>query len=311
MRIVTRPDFDGIVCAVLLHKAEDIDIDILWVEPNEIQKGQVEICKNDIMANLPYSSDCGMWFDHHISNKPKKEFAGAFAIAPSAAGVIFKYYKSKNKLDDTYDELVLNTDIIDAADLNIDQVRHPENYPYILLSMTIQNHEYKDIDYWNKLIDLLMEKNIDQVIADPEVKKRCHKVILENTAFEKHLLTHTKIINKISITDFRSLDTIPEGNRFLTYSLFPETIASIKLRFDEPEHKNVQISIGHNIFQKACNVNIGNLLARYGGGGHAGAGGCTLNAKTADKALENIFESMFQNNIHGVDPINKLTTQDE
>lgn len=295
MRIVTRPDFDGIVCAVLLMQAENIDADILWVEPNEIQKGQINILKNDIMANLPYSSDCGLWFDHHISNKPAQDFQGAFAIASSAAGVIYKYYKERKKLTNNYDELILNTDIIDAADLNIDQVRYPENYPYILLSMTIKNHEYQDILYWNRLVDLLMEKNIDHVIADPEVKKRCHNVIKENTAFEKHLLTHTEINSKISITDFRNLEIVPDGNRFLTYSLFPETIASIKLRFDGPEHKNVQLSIGRSIFKKECNVNIGKLLARFGGGGHAGAGGCTLDAGKADKILEEIFEIMFKN----------------
>ena len=57
MRIVTRPDFDGIVCAVLLRKAENIDRDILWTEPDEIQKGQVNIFTDDIMANLPWSPD--------------------------------------------------------------------------------------------------------------------------------------------------------------------------------------------------------------------------------------------------------------
>ena len=299
MRIVTRPDFDGIVCAVLLREAENIDRDILWTEPDEIQKGQVNIFKDDIMANLPWSPDCGLWFDHHISNKPDKDFQGAFEIAPSAAGVIYKYYKERHRLNSNFDELVLNTDIIDAADLNIDQVRYPENYPYILLSMTIRNQEYEDIPYWNKLIDLLMKTDIDHVIADPEVKKRCHNVIKENTAFERHLSTHTKIINKTSITDFRPLDIVPEGNRFLTYSLFPETIASVKLRFGSSKNqsgrKNVQLSIGHSIFKKQCNVNIGNLLARYGGGGHAGAGGCTLDAETADKTIEEILEIMFQN----------------
>ena len=299
MRIVTRPDFDGIVCAVLLREAENIDRDILWTEPDEIQKGQVNIFKDDIMANLPWSPDCGLWFDHHISNKPDKDFKGAFEIAPSAAGVIYKYYKERKKLNSNYDELVLNTDIIDAADLNIDQVRYPENYPYILLSMTIRNQEYKDIPYWNKLIDLLMKTDIDHIIADPEVKKRCYNVIKENTAFERHLSTHTRIINKISITDFRPLDTVPEGNRFLIYSLFPETIASVKIRFGSSKNqsgrKNVQLSIGHSIFKKQCNVNIGNLLARYGGGGHAGAGGCTLDAETADETIEEILEIMFQN----------------
>ena len=302
MRIVTRPDFDGVVCAVLLKKAIKIDKDILWVEPSEIQQGKINISENDIMANLPYSPDCGLWFDHHISNKPANDFKGAFDIAPSAAVVIYKYYQNKNKLDNKYDELIFNTDIIDSADLNIDQIKYPEKYPYLLLSMTIQNLDYQDIEYWNRLVSLLMKTDIDGVIADPEVQLRCKKVVKENLALEKHLIENTKVINKISITDFRPLDVVPQGNRFLIYSIFPESIASIKLRYDTPqklgeslEHKNVQLSIGHNIFKKECKVNIGNLLAKFGGGGHAGAGGCTLKAKTADKILEQIFETMFKN----------------
>ena len=119
-RIVTRPDFDGVVCAVLLRCAKNITSKIKWAEPNEIQAGKIKIFKNDIMANLPYSPECCLWFDHHISNKPSHKFNGAFAIAPSAAGVIYKYYRKI--LDNRFDELVLNTDIIDSADLTKDQV---------------------------------------------------------------------------------------------------------------------------------------------------------------------------------------------
>ncbi|MDA3789942.1 MAG: exopolyphosphatase [Desulfobacula sp.] len=295
MRIVTRPDFDGIVCAVLLYQAENIDTDIKWVEPNEIQKGKANILKGDIMANLPYSPDCSLWFDHHISNKPKGNFQGAFDIAPSAARVIYEYYKEKGKLDNGYDELVFNTDIIDAADLNRDQVQHPENYPYIILSMTIKNQDYKDRSYWNKLVDLLKETDIDHILEDPEIKSRCEKVIDENIAYEKYLIEHTKIRHNISITDFRGLDIVPEGNRFLTYSLFPECHTSIKIRFDGPEQNYVLISIGRNIFSRHCHVNIGNLLAKFGGGGHAGAGGCTLKAGSADTVIGQILEILFQN----------------
>lgn len=295
MRIVTRPDFDGIVCALLLFQAEAIDTDIYWVEPSEIQTGKANILPGDILANLPYSPDCALWFDHHISNKPEKHFNGAFKIAPSAARVIYTYYQQMGKLSNRYDDLLLNTDIIDAADLNRDQVRYPENYPYIILSMTIKNNGYEDIPYWNKLVRLLMETQIETVMEDPEVKTRCNKVIKENIAYEKHLLKHTKVIHNISITDFRSLDTVPDGNRFLTYSLFPESHASVKIRFNSPEKDHVQISIGRSIFNKQSHVNIGNLLARFGGGGHAGAGGCTLKADIADKAIEDILDIMFQN----------------
>jgi len=295
MRIVTRPDFDGIVCAVLIYQAENIHTDILWVEPNEVQTGKANIIEGDIMANLPYSPNCSLWFDHHISNKPEKTFNGAFEVAPSAAGVVYNYYKKQGKIDNRYDELVFHTDIIDAADLDQDQVRYPEDYPYIILSMTIKNDQYKDVTYWNRLVDLLEKENIDTVLEDPEVKARCRKVVEENAVYEKYLTQYTKNNQNISITDFRSLDTIPHGNRFLTYSLFPKSHASVKVRFDGPEHKQVLLSIGKNIFNTKCHVNIGNLLTRFGGGGHAGAGGCTLNAQTADKEIKQILEIMYQN----------------
>ncbi|MBU2629967.1 MAG: exopolyphosphatase, partial [Proteobacteria bacterium] len=218
MRIVTRPDFDGIVCAVLLCQAKNIKTDIYWVEPNEIQTKKANILKGDILANLPYSPDCTLWFDHHISNKPQKKVSGAFEIAPSAAGVIYNYYKKKGKLDNRYDELVIHTDMIDAAVLNQDQVRHPEKYPYIILSMTIKNQGYADLAYWNKLVSLFMEADIHTILKDPEVKSRVDKVIEENAAYEKHLTENTKLIHNISITDFRSFDIVPDGNRFLTYS---------------------------------------------------------------------------------------------
>ncbi len=295
MRIVTRPDFDGIVCAVLLYRAQPIDADILWVEPNEIQKGKVHILKDDIMANLPYSPHCSLWFDHHISNKPKGIFNGAFDIAPSAARVIYEYYIKQGLLDFTYDELVRNTDIIDAADLTLDQVQHPENHPYIILSMTIKNQDYKDRDYWNMLVNLFKDSDIDQILEDPEIKGRCKEVIDQNTAYEQYLIGHTKTRNNISITDFRGLDMVPDGNRFLTYSLFPECHTSIKIRFDSPEQKHIQISIGHNIFNPDGHVNIGRLLSKFGGGGHKGAGGCTLDARTADVDIHKILNVLFEN----------------
>ena len=64
MRIVARPDFDGIVCAVLLYEALDISKPVLWVEPIAMQDGQVEIRKGDIIANLSYQKKCTLWFDY-------------------------------------------------------------------------------------------------------------------------------------------------------------------------------------------------------------------------------------------------------
>lgn len=295
MRIVTRPDFDGIVCAVLLREALHIDTDIYWVEPNAVQKKKADIKPGDILANLPHDSRCSLWFDHHVSNTPAQAFEGAHEIVDSAAGVIHKYYKASGHLDSRFDDLVFHTDIIDSASLTKDQVLHPQNYPYVLLSMTIKNRDNTDTAYWNHLVKMLGTRDIDTVMADPLVRERCDIVVRENKAYAGYLKEHTRIQGQISITDFRGLDPVPSGNRFLIYCLFPDTVASVKLRYTEPEKTHVLVSIGHSIFNRNCRVNVGQLLACYGGGGHAGAGGCTLEAKDAQQKIDEIVNILQAN----------------
>ncbi|MCA1786266.1 MAG: exopolyphosphatase, partial [Desulfobacteraceae bacterium] len=268
MRIVTRPDFDGIVCAVLLREALHIETNIYWVEPNEVQKKKASIRDGDILANLPHDPRCSLWFDHHVSNEPEQAFEGAHEIVPSAAGVIHSYYKASGHLDNRFDDLVFHTDIIDSADLTRDQVLHPEDYSHLLLSMTIKNRDNTDKAYWNHLVEMLRTRHIGTVMADPLVRERCDIVIQENKAYSGYLKEYTRVHGLVSITDFRGLDTIPSGNRFLIYCLFPETVASVKLRYTEPERTHVLVSIGHSIFNRNCRVNVGHLLTRYGGGGH-------------------------------------------
>jgi hypothetical protein len=295
LRIVARPDFDGIVCSVLIRAAENIETDICWIEPGDIRSGNVIISGNDIIANLPYIQGAYMWFDHHVSNRMPSKVKGAFEIAPSAARVVYKYYQAKGRLDNRFDELLVNTDIIDAADLTKDQIKYPEKYPYILLSMTIKNHAYKDQAYWNHLVVLLCEKSVPEILKIPDIIQRCDAVLQENIAYEKHLKNHTRIEQAIAVTDFRELDPVPEGNRFLVYSLFPESMVSVKIRYKNSDKNQVLISIGKNIFNHKCEVNIGKLLASFGGGGHDGAGGCTLDAETADRNIERILKILFRN----------------
>lgn len=149
-RIITRPDFDGIVCAVLLKEALGHDIPVLWAQPNQIQNGEIQIGKEDIIANLPFYGDCELWFDHHVSNAIEKQHKGLFRIAPSAAGLVFEYFR--DKLDQRFQELVQQTDKIDSAQLNLDEILHPERYDYILVSMTMSADPNPDQRYWDHLV---------------------------------------------------------------------------------------------------------------------------------------------------------------
>lgn len=291
MRVVTRPDFDGVVCAVLLMDALHIAPPVLWVQPSDMQQGQVDIQDGDVIANLPFHENCRLWFDHHYSNQPETAFDGVFKIAPSAAGIVHEYYGKRLKRD--YTELVRQTDRIDSAELTLDEILRPENYPYVLLSMTITHHTPSEEGYWEHLVNLLGTRSMDRVMDDPEVKRRCRRVVTANVAYETALRAHTTMEGHVSISDFRGLDPAPSGNRFLVYSLFPDCTVNVKITIDE--NNRASIGVGHSIVNRGCNVNVGKMLSAFEGGGHPGAGACRFAREKAPDYLKRIVQILIKN----------------
>lgn len=289
-RIITRPDFDGVVCAVLLKVAMGKHLTILWAQPNEMQNGRIEVGPEDIIANLPIHGPCAMWFDHHVSNEPQTPFKGLYRVAPSAAGLIYEY--CRKEIGPQFQKLVEQADKIDDARLSLDEILHPEKYPYVLLSMTISAEHSADLVYCDDMVELLMSRDMDEVMADPQVKKRCDRVTAENETYEKHLKQHTRTQGVVTITDFRGQAPVPNGNRFLVYSLFPETVVNMKI-FNE-KSKTV-LKLGHSILNRNCNVNVGKLLSQYGGGGHKGAGACRLEPDGAEHHIKEILDILVAN----------------
>jgi oligoribonuclease NrnB/cAMP/cGMP phosphodiesterase (DHH superfamily) len=294
MRIVTRADFDSVASAVLLYDALDIDRGIKWVEPDEMQKHMVVIAPDDIIANLPFAEGCLLWFDHHYSNRINAPFDGLYRVAPSAAGLIYEYYRNRFSRD--FAELAGQADKIDAADLTYEEVLYPENHPYLILSMTIISHHKGDAPYWNKLVDLLWKHNrVADVMKDDEVTERCRQTIQANRDYKDYLEKFTRLSGVVSITDFRKLEPAPTGNRFLVYSLFPEAVVNMKIRYDDNNRDQIVVSVGHSIFNPHCRVNVGEMLSRFEGGGHAAAGACSFSAHKADDYIPKIIDILIAN----------------
>ncbi len=290
-RIITRPDFDGIVCAVLLKAIFGDATPIVWAQPNQIQQGALKTESTDVVANLPLNGPCKLWFDHHISNITRLPFKGLFRIAPSAARLVFEFFQDRLQRG-RFDELVHQADKIDAAQLSPEEIVHPEKYPFILLSMCILTRNQRDLAFCDHLVDLLSSVRLETVMGDEWVRRRSTHVIAANRLYETALKAHTLLRHSVSLTDFRGLDPTPEGNRFLVYSLFPASRVNVKIYDDPPQ---TVIKLGHSILNRTCYVNVGRLLARYGGGGHWGAGACRLEAAQADRCLGEIIEILERN----------------
>jgi hypothetical protein len=320
MRLVTRADFDGLACGAVITLMEDTVDSFLFVEPKFMQDGMVEIRKGDIIANLPYHPNCTLWFDHHITNAPawrthtgKTEETtivpgkGGFRIAPSAARVVYEYYttegvrreargnrKTEEKLKTLDSErmryMLEEADKIDAAQLTPEDVLHPAGY--VLISMTIDGKYAEDEPYWRGLIDLLRDKSLEETLSDPEVKRRCQKILDEQEKFKNILLERTTLRGNVIFTDLRGVKNLPDGNRFLVYTLFPKGNISLKIADDSQRPNTTAISVGYNIFGTTSKVNVGALMEKHGGGGHHVVGSCRVPANEADKHVQEIFETI-------------------
>ena len=294
MRLVTRGDLDGLTCAVIITSCEKID-EILLVHPQDITDKRLAITGQDILANLPYQSGCGKWFDHHLltesNERPPQDFDGRYGLAPSAARVVYEYYLARHPELQKHELLLAETDRLDSAQLNIDDVLDPKGY--ILLGYTLDPRTglgaYQD--YFKKLVAWLGSRSIEDILATPEVQERVARIRAGDTQFREVTLAHSRLDGNVVVTDFRNVDPVPVGNRFIVYTLFPQANVSLRVHWG-PNREHVAAAVGHSIFNRTSRTNVGLLMSRYGGGGHRGAGTCLLPAGQADALIAEMVATM-------------------
>jgi oligoribonuclease NrnB/cAMP/cGMP phosphodiesterase (DHH superfamily) len=270
-----------------MEKIDDIEL----IHPQDITDNKFEVKSNDILVNLPYHPQCAMWFDHHEFTKGSEHtsdtFKGRHKVAPSVARVIYEYYDS-DRLE-PFEYLVKETDRFDSAQLTFQDVLNPKGIILIGFTIDARTGIGKFKEYFVLLVNWLKSLPIEEVLSQSLVKKRVQLLKENNEKFLKILNENSRQEGNVVITDFRSLDKVPIGNRFLVYTLFPTSNISIRLQWG-PGKKFVAVTLGHNIFNKTSRTNCGQICSEFGGGGHKGAAACPLNAKTANKQIKEIIE---------------------
>ena len=299
MRLVTRSDFDGLVCAMILREL-DIIGDIKFVHPKDVQDGKVDLSSNDITTNLPFDPRVGLAFDHHESelarnDMDKIEDQYICRVAKSAARVVYEYYGGAENIKTVSEEMMAAVDKGDSADFTVDEILNPTGWVLMDFLMDARtglgrfhNFRISNYDLMMELIDYCVNHSVDEVLKLPDVKERVDLYFEQQELFKQQLRDIVVIHDKVAVIDLRPLETIYAGNRFMVYVMWPEVEMSIHVAWGFKK-QNTAVMIGKSIINKAGTMDIGELCLDYGGGGHPNAGTCQLDNDKVDAELPNII----------------------
>jgi hypothetical protein len=298
MRLLTRSDFDGICCAVLLKEMGLMD-EMVYAHPKDLQDGKIPVGTNDILANVPYVPGCGLWFDHHSSEHERLELSGKYEgsskLSPSAARVICDFYGTEKLA--RFKDMLEYVDKVDSGQLTEEEILNPQGW--VLLGFICdprtglgyhKGYRISNLAFMNDLVDHMRTKSIDEILSLPDTRERIALYQDNDQQARVFLEKHSRVKGPVLVTDARGVAEIPPSNRFLVYSLYPDTNISIRM-IDGRGKEFVAISVGYSILNRAATVDVGSLMLRYGGGGHKKVGTCQVPYDQADTVLNELIEA--------------------
>jgi nanoRNase/pAp phosphatase (c-di-AMP/oligoRNAs hydrolase) len=303
-RLVTRSDFDGLVCAVLLRKLGILE-EIKFVHPKDMQDGKVAVTHRDITTNLPYVPGVHLAFDHHSSETQRVGKYDNHIIdpqAPSAARVVWKYYGGKEKFAEIPDDMMLAVDKADAAQFTRDEILDPQDWVLLNFIMDartglgrFRQFRISNYDLMMRLIDACLQHSVKEILELPDVKERVEMYYEHKEKFIDQIKRCATVHKNLVVLDLRGEETIWVGNRFMIYALFPECNISIHVMWGLKK-QNTVFATGKSILDRSSQTNVGALMLEYGGGGHDAAGTCQVDN---DQAAEKLKEIVARINADG------------
>lgn len=298
-RLVTRSDFDGLVCAVLLNELEMID-DIVFVHPKDMQDGKIEITSRDITTNLPYVAGAHLVFDHHESETVRNTGERANHIieahAPSAARVVYNHFGGKAAFPRVTEEMMLAVDQADSAQYSREDVLNPQKWTllnYLMDSRTglgrFREFRVSNYQLMMDLIKYCRDHSIEQILALPDVQERVELYFDHAEKAKEQILRCATQHGNLVVLDLRGEETIWAVNRFMIYALFPTANISIHVMWGL-QKQNTVLATGKSILDRSSKTHVGNLMLEYNGGGHNAAGTCQISNDQADAVLQTLIQ---------------------
>ena len=300
MRLVTRSDFDGLVCGALLLEAGIID-SWKFAHPKDLQDGLVEINDNDCLANVAFVEDCGLWFDHHSSEHERLQLQGKYKgesrMTPSCARIIYEYYGGAERFPQV-GEIMEAVDKVDSGNLTMDEVLNPTGWILIgfLMDPRTGLGRWRQFSISNyQLMEMLLEacrvKTTAEILALQDVQERIAVYEEQTEKFKEMVAAHTRTEGNVIITDLRGVDPIYTGNRFMIYGMYPEQNISAWI-VSGRGGQGCSAAVGYSILNRTAVLDVGSLMLKYNGGGHKKVGTCQFSNETMEEGLKNMLKDL-------------------
>ncbi len=297
-RLVTRSDFDGLVCAVLLNHLDMLD-EILFVHPKDMQDGKIQIGERDITTSLPYVSGAYLAFDHHLSETLRNSGAPANHIidpqAPSAARMVYRYFGGSRAFPAAWSGMMAAVNKTDTAQITLEDIISPTGWVllrYLMDARTglgrFQDFRISNYMLMMSLVDYCKDHTFAELMGLPDVKERANLYFDHESKFKEQILRCSKVYGNLVVLDLRGEEIIYAGNRFVIYALFPQCNISIHV-FWGMKQQNTVFAVGKSILNRSSNTNVGELMLQYAGGGHENAGTCQMENKNAEAVLQELL----------------------
>ncbi|MDE7262324.1 MAG: exopolyphosphatase [Oscillospiraceae bacterium] len=300
MRLVTRSDFDGLVCGALLMEAGVVD-SWKFTHPKDLQDGVVEITENDVLANVPFVEGCGLWFDHHSSEHERMRLEGKYKgesrMTPSCARIVYEYYGGAERFP-RFGDMMAAVDKVDSGNLTTEEVLNPTGWIMLGFLMDPRTglgrwHHYTISNYqlMEKLLVDCRTMTADEILAQPDVKERIEVYWDQTEKFKEMVKSHTRVEGNVIISDLRGVDPIYTGNRFMIYSLYPEQNISVWIASGRGG-QGCSAAVGYSVLNRTATLDVGSLMLKYNGGGHKKVGTCQFTNENMDTELPKMLDEL-------------------
>ncbi len=314
-RIITHHDFDGMVSASICAWALKIGR-VLFAGPLTINRSQITITEKDVVCDLPYPLQCGLWFDHHEGNLQELEYrkinpqtiAGRFDLKPSCSRVVYEYFSGRVAVPSYFLEAVEEADVIDGFFYSsIEDWRRETPGRIIDLTLKVRFQSAEDqAAHMRNLVRELRGRPIKEVSTLDFVQKRLRQYREEEGRMLKVIQDASYFLGQdgqkeIVVVDLTPYQRRPHLIKNLALLLYPEALGVLEVyNLMSPggaksNNLGLSMSLSINGNRPGIGKNIGEIMRSFNiGDGHPGAAAGQIRCRSKQEMLKKKKEILSQ-----------------